>query len=139
MGPRRNRSLACRMLVAAFALWLPAATGAGGKATCIAASSLARSLETPDHAHLSCHNTGGDKDCCCKGRTQLRAAACGCHDGAPAFGETAHDPMVAVWASLDRVRALESNEAVAATERFRGRAGDGPEPPPPDSILLVRA
>src|SRR5689334_16993036 len=97
----RARCFVARLLVAAFALWLPAATGQGGKATCVAAATFAKSVvQTGKRPHLSCHGEpGAKKTCCCRGQETLRAAACGCHEGESAFGAAAHDPMLAAWTS----------------------------------------
>jgi hypothetical protein len=136
----RVKSLLCRVLVAAFALWLPAATGQGGKATCIAAESLAKSLTS--RPHLSCHGEGGakaDKNCCCKGKPTLRAAACGCHDGQTVFGTAAHDPMLAAWIVGAGARPLEHRGAVARSTVPAGLLADAPDPPPPQLPSSVRA
>lgn len=140
MASLRVKSLVCRLLVAAFALWLPAATGQGGKATAIAAESLAKSLTS--RPHLSCHGENGakaHKNCCCKGEQALRAAACGCHDGQTVFGVAAHDPALAAWVHGAGVRPVERRGAVAGAPIPTGQLADAPDPPPPRSPFPDRA
>lgn len=134
MGRPRVKSLVGRLLVAAFALWLPAATGQGGKATAIATESLAKSLNS--RPHLSCHGENGanaKKNCCCKKEQTLRAAACGCHDGQTVFGIAAHDPMLAAWIHGAGVRPVERRGAVADAPSPPDELGDAPDPPPPQA------
>jgi hypothetical protein len=126
-----------RVLVAAFALWLPAATGQGGKATVVAAHTLAKSMN--ERPHLSCHgDAGSKKNCCCKGKETLRAAACGCHDGETVYGTSAHDPMLAAWVA-GAVKASSSGAPIAADAEVSGRSADVPELPPPKAGLFLPA
>lgn len=145
-APLRRKTFLSRLLVAAFALWLPVATGQGGRATCNAAAMFAKSLSAgPVRPHLSCHGENGQsgakakKDCCCKNKTGLRSANCGCHDGKPGFGLAAHDPMLGTW--LTRTPALADRHArrAAQTDATAGRLGDAPDPPPPRSIRSAYA
>jgi len=140
MARLRVKSLVCRVLVAAFALWLPAATGQGGKATAIAAESFAKSMTS--RPHLSCHGEGGakaKKSCCCNGEQTLRAAACGCHDGPNVFGIAAHDPALAAWIHGAGVRPVERRRTVASAPIPPGQNADAPDPPPPRSPFVDRA
>lgn len=138
MPRRRLRSLASRLLVAAFALWLPAATGQGGRATCIAASSLAKSLA--ERPHLSCHgDSGAKKRCCCNSEQTIRAAACGCHDGQSMHPTAAHDPTIASWVLRAGRRPVVHAERPPATGSPHGRSPDAPDPPPPRSLVSDRA
>jgi hypothetical protein len=129
----RARRLFARLLVAAFALWLPAATGTGGKATCVAATAFAKQVaQAGQRPHLSCHGEpGAKKTCCCRGVETLRAAACGCHEGQDGFASAAHDPMLRGWIpglavlSDDRVR--PRGFTALPPDRLR----DAPDPPPP--------
>jgi hypothetical protein len=133
----RARRLAARLLVAAFALWLPAATGQGGKATCVATAAFAKTVaQAGKRPHLSCHGEPGQKKtCCCRGEESLRAAACGCHEGQSAFGTAAHDPMLAGWAPGTAVLSVDSSRPRGFTALPPERAGEAPDPPPPRTLL----
>lgn len=136
MSRRRARSLLSRLLIAGFALWLPAVTGQGGKATSIAAESLARSLT--QRPHLSCHGDKGEKkSCCCKGEQTIRAAACGCHEGQEAFGLAAYDPTLASWTSGPLRRPWKDCPAVDRPDLALGTLAEPPDPPPPRLLSLV--
>ncbi|MFN2426303.1 MAG: hypothetical protein ABR587_07635 [Candidatus Binatia bacterium] len=131
----RASSALCRVLVAAFALWLPAATGQGGKATCNAASTLARSMSGA-RPHLSCHGeNGAKKSCCCTGQDAIRAAACGCHDGQTIFGVAPHDPTLASWSWRAGSRPSSPRAFVTALLDPDGLAAQAPDPPPPKAAL----
>lgn len=128
-----RRRLSGRILIAVFALWLPAATGQGGRATCTAAAAFAKTMSGA-RPHLSCHGENGArgaKKCCCNSETSIRAAACGCHDGQSAFGAAVHDPVLASlrWkagAPLER-RLARLPKAAAPL----GESREPPDPPPP--------
>lgn len=129
-----------RLLIAAFALWLPAATGQGGRATCSAATSLAKLLT--ERPHLSCHGGGGEnlkKSCCCKGEETIRAAACGCHDGQQAFGTPAHGPLLPSMTWRFGPLHAERSPLARLRLRFDGPPGDAPDDPPPQPRLLRHA
>jgi hypothetical protein len=130
-----------RVLVAAFALWLPAATGQGGKATCIAAETLARTMTAPGaRPHLSCHGESGTKKgCCCKGQQTLRSAACHCHDGQAVDGATAHDPMLASWTRSPGPLPAAPLRAASALPVPKGQLTGEPETPPPRIPFSDRA
>lgn len=133
-----RRRPAMRLLVAAFALWLPVATGQGGKAACGAAAEFAESLLSHQRPHLSCHGEKGRKaDCCCKSRTTLRAAACGCHDGDPGFGVSAQDPMLAGWVLVAAANAALESRPASLTATMHGRGYDAPDSPPPQLALAL--
>lgn len=138
MPRRRARSVLSRLLVAAFALWLPAATGQGGKATCIAAASYAKALS--ERPHLSCHGEkGAKKRCCCNSEPTIRAAACGCHDGQTMHPTAAHDPTIASGIVLAGVRPAVPYEGPPPRLAPFGRLADAPDPPPPRSFVFDRA
>ena len=134
-APRRRVTLFRRLLVAALALWLPIASGQGGRATCVAAASLAKSLiASSSRPHLSCHGENGvdsKKDCCCKSKTTLRAAACGCHDGDPLYATAAHDPMLGSWMSSTAPLRAAYAHRNPYQDAMLGRGTDGPDPRPP--------
>ncbi|HEY2775711.1 MAG TPA: hypothetical protein VGK20_16845 [Candidatus Binatia bacterium] len=131
MSSRRPRSIAVRALIAALALWLPAATGQGGRAVGLATATLA--VRVSGHAHLSCH--GDSKDCCCKNQVTLRSGLCGCHDGATAPALTDDDPMLAaaVFAPEPAVAAARCGDAapVVSLSPVVAPPDRPPQAPPP--------
>jgi hypothetical protein len=144
----QRRSVLLRVCIAAFALWLPAATGKGGKATCVAAAvtgkggkatcvaaaSYAKSMN--ERPHLSCHGeNGARKSCCCKGEQALRAAACDCHDGQRMFGAAAYDPMLARWSAGPAGDFALASPIARDRSMDRGRFSKPPDPPPPKQIV----
>ncbi len=130
---RRARSVLSRLLVAAFALWLPAATGQGGRATCVAAAAYAKSLT--ERPHLSCHGENGTKKrCCCNSEATIRAAACGCHDGQSLHPAAAHDPTITSWAVVAGARPGLAHDSAPPRPSPAGRLADAPDPPPPRSF-----
>ena len=130
----RTRRLVFRVLIAALALWLPAATGKGGKATCVAAAAFAKST-VEARPHLSCHGEAGakKKNCCCKGEETLRAAACPCHEGQHAFGTAAHDPMLTSWVAGTARLTNDMDGPALFTRAPHERFADAPDPPPPQA------